>query len=349
VAPPPALATKYLYTGQQFDAETGQYSLRARYYQPTIGRFTGRDAWAINYSDPLELNRYVYTANNPLDYEDPSGYSIDFGALIKKVGAATSTAVLRFGKFLDANYTRAMIYLLKRIPWLSRISPYLPALGCGVVQATTEADLACVPGPSNISNAVDQTNQAASDLIRKVNPGEGLYDAALAMRDYLMRTLTGKAGAEIAEGRRNLALGTLIIDDRITTWVASSGDPNTNPVRRIYEGLRSLFYSPASEIVVESATDAFLATDVGHPRNHDSEFKIMTAMYDYLTEAVRGRNADEVGSIVIDIYTEREPCPSCERVAGEFAERLSNLSSDVNFGLTFGSYDGAPMPPPIIE
>ncbi|MDX1992375.1 MAG: RHS repeat-associated core domain-containing protein [bacterium] len=31
--------TDYLYTGQQFDAATGLYSLRARYYDPGTGRF----------------------------------------------------------------------------------------------------------------------------------------------------------------------------------------------------------------------------------------------------------------------------------------------------------------------
>jgi len=33
----------YLYTGQQFDALTGLYSLRARYYDPALGRFLSRD------------------------------------------------------------------------------------------------------------------------------------------------------------------------------------------------------------------------------------------------------------------------------------------------------------------
>nr|WP_242949941.1 RHS repeat-associated core domain-containing protein [Clostridium saccharobutylicum] len=28
------------YTGQQFDGVTGQYYLRARFYNPVIGRFT---------------------------------------------------------------------------------------------------------------------------------------------------------------------------------------------------------------------------------------------------------------------------------------------------------------------
>ena len=37
----------YRYTGQQFDSLTGLYDLRARYYDPTVGRFTSRDTALI--------------------------------------------------------------------------------------------------------------------------------------------------------------------------------------------------------------------------------------------------------------------------------------------------------------
>ncbi len=63
----------YLYTGQQFDSLTGLYSLRARYYDPGAGRFVSRDTYPINYRNPIELNRYGYTANNPVNGYDPTG------------------------------------------------------------------------------------------------------------------------------------------------------------------------------------------------------------------------------------------------------------------------------------
>jgi RHS repeat-associated protein len=71
---PTSVATNYLYTGQQFDPYTELYSLRARYYDPFVGRFTSRDTWAYNYQNPVELNRYVYAQGNPVRYTDPSGY-----------------------------------------------------------------------------------------------------------------------------------------------------------------------------------------------------------------------------------------------------------------------------------
>jgi RHS repeat-associated protein len=67
-------ANAYLYTGQQFDSETGLYSLRARYYDPGVGKLLSNDKLGYNLADPSEGNRYAYVSNNPINEIDPSGH-----------------------------------------------------------------------------------------------------------------------------------------------------------------------------------------------------------------------------------------------------------------------------------
>ena len=59
----------FRYMGEQYDPLTGQYYLRARYYNPVIARFTQEDTY---YGDGLNL--YTYCQNNPVLYHDPTGH-----------------------------------------------------------------------------------------------------------------------------------------------------------------------------------------------------------------------------------------------------------------------------------
>ena len=78
----------YQYTGQQLDSLTGLYNLRARNYDPSVGRFLSQDSAALNTQNPLELNRYVYTADNPVNGFDPSGHLlIEFSFSVQKAVA----------------------------------------------------------------------------------------------------------------------------------------------------------------------------------------------------------------------------------------------------------------------
>jgi RHS repeat-associated protein len=62
----------------EFDAATGLYDLRARYYAPYLGRFLSQDALPFDLNNPVEINRYIYTADNPLNLADPSGRMADY-------------------------------------------------------------------------------------------------------------------------------------------------------------------------------------------------------------------------------------------------------------------------------
>ena len=59
----------YAWAGREYDPETGFYFLRARYYDPTVGRFTQEDP--IGFAGGSNL--YAYVDGQPLEATDPSG------------------------------------------------------------------------------------------------------------------------------------------------------------------------------------------------------------------------------------------------------------------------------------
>ena len=63
----------FRYCGEYYDGETGSYYLRARYYDPVVGRFAQQDSYRGDIAQPLSLNYYAYCYNNPVQHVDRSG------------------------------------------------------------------------------------------------------------------------------------------------------------------------------------------------------------------------------------------------------------------------------------
>jgi len=59
---------RILFSGENFDMDSGLIYLRNRYYDPSVGRFITPDPLY-----PFGKNRYVYCNNNPIGWIDPSG------------------------------------------------------------------------------------------------------------------------------------------------------------------------------------------------------------------------------------------------------------------------------------
>ena len=87
-----AAIPQYGYTGREPDA-TGLIYYRARYYDPTVGRFISRDPAGM----PNGVNRFAYVGNDPINNTDPSGLFFGYDNLLGGVvnaglGAAVTYA-----------------------------------------------------------------------------------------------------------------------------------------------------------------------------------------------------------------------------------------------------------------
>jgi len=77
------VSNSFLFNAQQWDgwlssfmpqmAGSELYFLRARYYQPGIGRFVSEDPYSGHDYEPITLHRYLYAASNPINFVDPNG------------------------------------------------------------------------------------------------------------------------------------------------------------------------------------------------------------------------------------------------------------------------------------
>jgi RHS repeat-associated protein len=78
----PDALCQFLFTGQRFDAETGNYYYKERYFSAILGRFLSRDP-ILYWSGDMSLTRYV--RNNPIVYSDTLGlifggeFNLSFG------------------------------------------------------------------------------------------------------------------------------------------------------------------------------------------------------------------------------------------------------------------------------
>lgn len=61
------VSNSFKYAGEAYDSETKLYYLKARYYDPSQGRFLNEDSYEGQITNPLTLNIYGYVMNNPME------------------------------------------------------------------------------------------------------------------------------------------------------------------------------------------------------------------------------------------------------------------------------------------
>lgn len=95
----PIIDPYFTFTGREYDKETGLYYYRARYYDPSIGRFLQEDPHPGLLKRPETFNsKYIYVLNNPQNLTDPKGKIAPILVAIAVGAAVNLTAHLLSGK-----------------------------------------------------------------------------------------------------------------------------------------------------------------------------------------------------------------------------------------------------------
>ena len=94
----------YRYCGEYYDKETEEVYLRARYYEPSVGRFITRDTYTGESDEPLSLHLYTYCENDGVNAWDPSGHTKESVINVHSVKKGKREAVLiKAGLELDVD------------------------------------------------------------------------------------------------------------------------------------------------------------------------------------------------------------------------------------------------------
>jgi RHS repeat-associated protein len=64
---------RFIYTGYDYDAESGNHYAMMRYDVGRLGRFSSPDPLSGSIADPQSLNLFAYVTNDPVNFVDPLG------------------------------------------------------------------------------------------------------------------------------------------------------------------------------------------------------------------------------------------------------------------------------------
>ncbi|ESA38708.1 rhs family protein [Leptolyngbya sp. Heron Island J] len=194
----------YLFTGQEFDWECGLYNYRARFYSAELGRFLEVDPQKQFFSP------YIYSANNPVLFVDPTGSistwaRVLFGVGMAIVGVGVIVATIATG---------------------GAASPAVAAWAAGLGASATVASAAGTVAAVAVSATLGAASGAAL--------GSAFYALGTSNEDFSWSTLgqqaalgaiagaiTGGVGQGLSIGGQAIATAATGISETGSQWAAS--------------------------------------------------------------------------------------------------------------------------------
>ncbi len=193
--------SKFGYTGQEKDQETGLNYYDSRYYDPHLQRFVQPDTLLPDVYDPQQLNRYSYARNNPLTYNDPTGHFVSLGSLIGTAlrwiaGTSVGRAVVKTAASLPI--VKSVVQAVAKNPNVQQITQKTQP----IVNAVQQNQAAMT-----VINNVDGVQAGARNLQQTFNAAKAttgtIYRAANQLPTYVGKTidLARRSGEWARKGR----------------------------------------------------------------------------------------------------------------------------------------------------
>jgi RHS repeat-associated protein len=181
-------SSSYGYTGEWTDS-TGLVYLRARYYDPTVGRFMTRDTWGGDKNVPMSYNGWLYGDGNPIRKTDPTGHEpkpTDYDETLPPAG-------IRF--FPAGGIPHALIYK----DWDPYGGQFIPPSPSRVRPGTYGSQLYIKNGWTMLCGQV-----AIAAILRLTNPYMTANEVAYTSKWYfggeeLLRTGGGTGSSQLAD------------------------------------------------------------------------------------------------------------------------------------------------------
>ncbi len=113
-----SFAQPFRYTGREWDAETGLYYYRARYYDSTTGRFLSEDP--IDFAGGI--NFYMYVGNAPTEMTDPTGLcALPCDEWVKKILNLAAEVSRRFMQYNNPKWALPLAGRMSRTGHLDQL------------------------------------------------------------------------------------------------------------------------------------------------------------------------------------------------------------------------------------
>lgn len=254
-----AIGNPYLFTARRYDAESGNYYYRARYYSHDLGRFLSQDPLGFDAGD---YNLYRYVFNNPINATDPTG---EVAWFIPMLASASAEAIA------DALMQATVNYFFD--PNITTVAQAFESIDPAQVGVAFLSGL--IPGGRLLKSAVGATGQVLLNYLEALSncveytPGQALFDFAFGLGFEVIGSYLGDAVAKWGPQAAARGLRRLGFDDEAEKLLRNADefidsiDNGKNDNNTPSPGCAFNSFSADTEVATQEGVQAISTLEIG--------------------------------------------------------------------------------------